>query len=104
MSKNKEYYAGLSDRCWKLLPIFEGIDTKGIIIFERTEAIRNFEKNLSCLLIEIKGSITNYGTNNYCEQIVNLLTGLQQEEDRSHSTVKNVVVRCCNLCRKSSEF
>lgn len=103
MSKNKDYYNGLGDRCWKLLPIFEGIDTKGVKVFSDAEAIENFEKNLNWLLIEIKGSVVNYGSNNYCEQVINLLTGLQQGDDRSHKTIKNVTLRCFNLCRKAGE-
>lgn len=104
MNQTKEYYVGLSDRCWKLLPIFEGIDTKGVVIFDEKTALKNFEKNLDCLLIEIKGSIANYGTNSYCEQVLNLLAGLQQEQNRSHSTVKSVAIRCFNLCRKASDL
>ena len=47
MSGKKEYYIGLGDRCWKLLPIYEGIDTKGKLIFNEAEAYENFNKNLS---------------------------------------------------------
>lgn len=103
VSHEKDYYIGLSDRCWKLLPIYEGIDTKGKKIFDDETAFRNFEKNLDCLLIEIKGSIANYGTNSYCEQVLNLLAGLKQEKNVDHSTVKSVAIRCFNLCRKASE-
>jgi len=104
VSKNKEYYVGLSDRCWKLLPIFEGINTRKVKVFSDSEALQNFETNLNCLLIEVKGAVTNYGTNNYCEQIINLLTGLQQGEDRSHKTIKNVVRKTVNLCKRASEI
>lgn len=104
MSQTKEYYKGLGDRCWKLLPIFEGIDTKGKIIFAEETAHKNFEKNLDCLLIELKGAMANYGTNSYCEQILNLLAGLKQEENCSHSMVKSVAVRCFNLCQKASDL
>lgn len=104
MSATKEYYIGLSDRCWKLLPIFEGIDTKGNVVFNELDAIKNFEKNLSCLIIEIKGAVENYGTNSYCEQVLNLLAGLQCESNREHDTVKSVTVRCFKLCRKASEL
>lgn len=103
MSLTKEYYLGLGDRCWKLLPIFEGIDTNGHQVFNEVDAIKNFEKNLNWLLIEIKGSVANYGSNNYCEQVINLLTGLQQEHNISHMTVRSVTLRCFDLCRKASE-
>lgn len=104
MSMEKDYYLGLGDRCWKLLPIFEGVDIKGEIVFDELVAIDNFEKNLSCLIVEIKGAIENYGSNSYCEQVLNLLAGLQSENNREHKLVKSVTVRCFKLCRKASEL
>ena len=103
MIENKNYYDGLGDRCWKLLPIFEGKDLNGVKVFSDVEALENFEKNLNWLLLEAKGSIANYGTNNYCEQVVNILTGLQQTDDRSHKTIKGVTLKCFNLCKKAGE-
>ena len=104
MSGKKEYYIGLGDRCWKLLPIYEGIDTKGKLIFNEAEAYENFNKNLSCLIIETRGAMANFGTNSYCEQVLNLLSGMHESEHLDHVTVKSVATRCCNLCQKASEL
>lgn len=95
---NTDYYTNLRNRCWKLLPIYEGKDINGEVIYSREESVILFRKNLNRLVTEVSGAANIYFENSRYQELLNLLAGMNMYGEDSHETVRDILLHCCNIC------
>jgi hypothetical protein len=96
------YYKRLSGRIYKCLPILEGKDLSGRIIYPPEIAKENFKKHASKLLIEIYGNATIFFSTEYALQVIGLLRGMLMDvniEDKPE--IRTLVFDCISLLHKA---
>lgn len=91
----KTYNTRLRDRIWKLIPIYEGRNECGNIVYERAEAVSHFKKNLNRVCTEISGNKNNNDSRKI--EVMNLLEGMKEYGEDKHSEVRDIVFYCCGI-------
>lgn len=90
----KTYNDRLRDRVWKLIPIYEGRNECGEVVYKREEAVSHFKKNLNRVCTELSG---NKNDEPRKIEIINLLEGMKNYGLDSHSDVRDIVFYCCGI-------
>lgn len=94
----------LRNQIWKLLPVIEGRDINGKVIYEEIVARTNFRKNLILLINKVAGAGSIWFENQYWRDILYQLQGLLAY-DYPHDQVKQIIFYCTNeLCEKMKEW
>lgn len=94
---NKEY---LINNFYKLLPIYEGKIFDSEQLLPRDEAMSNFQKNLSMLILQINGLYSEYPQFNKLQDILLLLNSIKNIGDNDRDSVKKVVFFCIRFIKK----
>ena len=95
------YYKRLSSRIYKCLPILEGKDLSGRIVYLPEIGQENFKKHVAKILIEIYGNASIFFCTEYSAQILGLLRSLLMEiEITNKPQIRTVVFDCMSLLEK----
>ena len=98
------YYKRLSGRIYKCLPILEGKDLSGRVVYLPEIAKENFRKHTSKLLIEIYGNSAIFFTTENSMQIIGLLRGMLMEIDiENRPEIRTIIFDCITLLHKAVE-
>lgn len=87
----------LINQCWKILPIFEGKDIKGNIVYSRDVAYEHYQKHLIFLSTKLLGASKIWQDNQYYVELVYLIEGMKDFKQDDHKQVKYIVNHCTNL-------
>jgi hypothetical protein len=90
----------LRNRVWKLLPIFEGKDKSGNIVFVPDKAYKNYLKNLQKISTEVWGANEILFQDERFVQLLCLLQGLENTTVEDHAKIKTIITHCTDLCEK----
>lgn len=94
------YYDSLIGDCYKLLPLYEGLDIKSKqIVYSRDEAYQQYKKYLISFLNEIYGSYYMLDSIYLLKLLANL-EGMLTIELNEHDKLKSLVFKCINLISK----
>ncbi len=96
-----QYYKGLINSIYKLLPVYEGrkYKTSGIY-YSSEEAYKNYQIYLNNLLVEVYGNSQFLYSENSIK-LANILRGMMQEiKIDEHDRVKRLTMECINICKK----
>lgn len=93
----KSYNARLRDRVWKLIPIYEGRNECGEIVYSPEEATVHFKKNLNRVCTELYGNKDSKNDDARYTEVINLLEGMKVYDSNMHSEVRDVVFYCCGI-------
>lgn len=98
-----DYYDSLINDCFKLLPLYEGIDfsTKRVI-YSPVEAHKQYKKYLSSFITEVFGSYYMF-ENIYLLKLTNNLEGMLNIEISEHDKIKQLVFKCISIINKLKE-
>ena len=102
-SNNNQEIKVLKNQVFKLLPILEGKDIRGNIIYDELTARTNFRKNLVILINKVAGASGIWFENQYWSDLLYQLNGLLAY-DYPHDQVRQIIFYCTNeLCEKMKE-
>jgi hypothetical protein len=91
---------GLKKKIYKLLPVIEGRDISGKVIYDEITARVNFRKNLIVLINKVAGASVIWFENPQWREILYQLQGLLAY-DYPHEQVRQIIFYCTNdLCEK----
>lgn len=95
------YFKRLSKRVFKSIPILEGKDLHGRVIYPVKIAEENFKKHVSKLLVEIYGNSSIFFSNEYSIEIIGLLKSLLMDIDiEDRPPVRGIIFDCISLLDK----
>ncbi len=95
------YYKRLSSRVYKILPILEGKDLKGKVVFTPEIAKENFKKHLSKLLLELYGNSSVFFTTECSLEVIGILKGiLMTVSPDNKDIIRTSVFDCMSLLEK----
>jgi hypothetical protein len=98
-STDREIHS-LQNQIFKLLPLYEGIDMSGKVIYDEINAHINFKKNLTLLINKVVGASSIWFENQYFADLLYQLEGLSKY-DYSHAEIRQIIFYCTNdLCEK----
>jgi hypothetical protein len=98
------YYKRLSGRVYKTLPIIEGKDLSGKIVFLPETAKENFKKHISKLLVEIHGNSDIFFDTEYAVEVRGILRSMLMEVDIDNKPeIRTLVFDCISLLHKAVE-
>ena len=92
-------YEAISNKIYKLLPIYEGKVKGSELKVDKNRAYENFMKNLDILIIEIRGILSKIEVTKYLSEAYILLEGLKGVDENSHNEVRNAILHCTNLLK-----
>lgn len=96
------YYKGFQKRLYKTLPILEGKDISGRVVFLPEIAKENFQKHVGKLLVEVYGNSSLFFTLETGGQLVGLLRGMLLDIDIENApAVRSLVFDCMTLIEKN---
>jgi hypothetical protein len=97
-----QYYKGLINSCFKLIPIYNGEEYKTRkIIYLPDIAYNNYQIYLGNLIVEIYGNSQLFFCSETSIKLIGILRGMIQEiQINEQEKVKRLTRECINLCKK----
>lgn len=96
------YYKRISSRIYKTLPILEGKDLSGKVIYSPEVAKENFKKHMSKLLVEIHGNSDIFFNTEYAIEVRGILRSTLMEVDiDNRPKIRTLVFDCISLLDKA---
>ena len=103
MLKSEKEIERLQNQIYKLLPISEGKDINGKVVYDEFDSKVHFKKNLVILNNKILGASKIWFENQYWRDLIYQIEGLLAY-DYSHDQIKQTIFYCRNdLCEKMKE-
>lgn len=87
----------LINQCWKALPIFEGKNKEGEVVYSRDEAYNNYQKHLTFLSTKLTGASKLWQDNQYYLELLYMIEGMKSFSPDEHDRVKYIVNHCTDL-------
>jgi hypothetical protein len=95
-----EYYDGLINRFFKILPIFEGRDLYNKQkIYSEEVALKNYKIYITNFIIEFSG-FANLIEDDLVLRLVNILIGIENITWKDHDKLKSAVFNCIDISKK----
>jgi hypothetical protein len=99
----KTYCKKLIGDFYKLLPISEGKDKTGKIIYSEDEAYKMFQDYLKSFVYELCGAFYIFDDSEYFLTVLNIAEGMKKIQKDQHKELKSLVMKCISICKKLSE-
>lgn len=93
-------YTLISNKVYKLLPIYEGRVKDSQDHIDKNKAYENFVKNLDVLTMEIRGILSKIEFHQNLSEVYIALEGLKGISIDSHDIVRNTILHCVNLLKQ----
>ncbi len=95
------YYQGFQRRVFKSLPIFEGKDMSGRVVYLPEIAKDNFRRHVGKLLVELYGNSSIFFSTEHGGQLAGLLRGMLMEINiESKPDVRSIVFECMTIMER----
>lgn len=95
----ENYIDRLIGRIFRLLPTFEGRESKSHeIIYTSEEAYKHFQTNLEEVIVEVVGNYYIYNNNSKVLELMAYLDGLRDIKLDEHEILRTIIFKCTNLC------
>lgn len=100
MTNKKEYFERLTNKLFRLLPIYEGKDKEtNLIVYEAEVAHQNFLNNLTAVITEVSGLRDEF-KDSAVDELFYLLKGMEDIKVNQHPVVKTCVFKAINQCKR----
>lgn len=97
-----QYYKGLINSCFKLIPLYNGekFKTKEVI-YDSEKAYVNYQIYLGNLLVEVYGNSQLFFCSKNSIKLISILRGMIQETSiNEQQKVKRLTLECISICKK----
>jgi hypothetical protein len=95
-----KYFKDLIHRVYKCIPVLEGRDFSGRVVYLENISKENFQKYLSKLILEIYGNSDLFFLNEKPVRILGILEGTIKEDPDNFAKIRSNIFDCTSILEK----